>query len=182
MGLIKGLKGVHPAVHPTAFIAETAQLIGDVRVGEQSSIWYGSVLRADVMPIIIGKRVNVQDLSCLHGTYQKAGVVLEDDVTIGHSVVLHGCHIGEGSLVGMGSIVMDGARVGKNCLVGAGSLLTEGADLSKEGWLCYGRPCKAVRPLKEKELQFLKQSPQNYIKYSNWYLSDTTETDNKVES
>ena len=104
----------------------------------------------------------------MHGMYQKWSVILEDDVSIGHGVILHGCHIGEGSLVGMGCLVMDGAKVGKNCLVAAGSLVTEGTEIT-DGWLAMGRPAKPKRALNDIEKQLLKYTTDNYLMYKDWF-------------
>ncbi len=150
------------------FLSSSAEIIGDVKIGNRSSIWYNVVIRGDVMPIRIGNEVNVQDGTVMHGTHQQFGVTLEDRVTIGHSVVLHGCHVGRESLIGMGSIVMDGVKVGARCLVGAGSLCTPGSEFP-EGHLVLGRPAKAIRPLKPEELANLSQSADNYLLYKTWY-------------
>ncbi len=166
--LIEPLNGVSPQIAEGCFVAPTAQLIGDVQIGEGSSIWYNAVLRGDVFPIRIGKDTNVQDGSILHGTHKECGVVLGDRVTIGHAVVLHGCHIDDGSLIGMGSIVMDHAKIGKNSIVGAGSLVTEKSEFEDE-MLILGRPARAKRKLTEEELKELKESADNYSKYMSWY-------------
>lgn len=165
------VRGFTPEVADSVYVADNARIIGDVKIGEGSSIWYNVTLRGDVMPIRIGAESNVQDGTVMHGTYGKHGCTLEDRVTIGHQVVLHGCHIGRETLVGMGSIVMDGARVGEQCLVGAGSLVTEGSDFPPRS-LILGRPARAVRPLNESELQALSKSADNYLLYKTWYESE----------
>lgn len=161
-------RGVTPVMAEDVFVADNARIIGDVEVGEGSSIWYNVVIRGDVMPIRIGKEVNVQDGAVLHGTYGKWGTTLHDRVTIGHLVMLHGCEIGYGSLIGMGSIVMDGAKVGKHCLVGAGSLVTEGTEIPPRS-LVVGRPAKVKRPLTDEEVDLLEKSADNYLLYKTWY-------------
>ena len=166
--LVMKLNGKEPKVADSAFLAPTAQIIGDVEIGERSSIWFNAVLRGDVFPIRIGKETNVQDGCVLHGTHKKCGVTLGDRVTIGHSVILHGCTIGDETLIGMGSVVMDEAKIPRHCVVGAGSLVTEGSEF-EEGDLILGRPAKAVRKLNEKELAFLSQSADNYKEYMSWY-------------
>lgn len=161
-------RGFQPEVEKDVFIADNARLVGDVKVGAGSSIWYNVTIRGDVMPIRIGKEVNVQDGSVLHGTYQKFGCTLHDRVTIGHLVMLHGCEIGRGTLVGMGSIIMDGAKVGEHCLVGAGTLITEGSDFPPRS-LILGRPAQVKRQLTEEEVALLEKSADNYLHYKTWY-------------
>jgi carbonic anhydrase/acetyltransferase-like protein (isoleucine patch superfamily) len=120
------------------------------------------------MPIVIGDDSNIQDNSVLHGTFKKCGAVIGSRVTVGHSVIMHGCRIGDLVLVGMGSIIMDNATIPDKCIVGAGSLITEEAKFPP-GSLILGRPGKVIRPLNEKELAFLPQSANNYIEYMSWY-------------
>src|SRR5712691_11911686 len=119
--MIRPFQGVYPLIHSTAFIAETSQVIGDVHVGEHSSIWFGTVVRGDMFYIRIGDRTNVQDNCVLHTRTGEKPTILEDEVTVGHSVTLHGCYVEHGSLIGIGSIVLDDVRVGRQSLVAAGS-------------------------------------------------------------
>ena len=161
-------RGVSPVVAEKVFLADNARIISDVEIGEGSSIWYNVVIRGDVMPIRIGKEVNVQDGSVIHGTYGKWGTTIHDRATIGHLVMLHGCEIGRGTLVGMGSIVMDGVKVGEHCLIGAGSLLTEGTQIPPRS-LVVGRPAKVKRPLTDEEVELLEKSADNYLLYKTWY-------------
>src|SRR3712207_5090731 len=139
MALIKSFRGVEPRIHETVFLAETAVIIGDVEIGEQSSIWYGSILRADVNSIRIGARTNIQDGSIIHVTSKKHDTVLEDEITVGHRVTLHGCYIETGSLIGIGATILDGARIGRNSLVAAGSLVTPNAQIPPRS-LVMGSP------------------------------------------
>lgn len=157
-------------ISPKSFLASTAQIIGDVTIGDESSIWYNVVLRGDVMPIKIGNDTNIQDGTVVHGTYKKCGTTVHDRVTVGHSVILHGCELGDESFIGMGAIVMDMCEVAPRTMIGAGALLTENTK-TKEGWLYLGRPAKAIRPLTEDELRFLKQSAENYKLYKSWYTN-----------
>lgn len=170
--LIKSVRGFTPKIDESCFLAETATVIGDVEIADKSSIWFNVVIRGDVAPIRIGREVNIQDGSVIHGTFDKAGanfgVTLEDRVTIGHLVMLHGCHIGRGSLIGMGSIVMDDVKIGEHCLVGAGSLVTEGSKFPA-GSLIVGRPAKVKRQLTSEEIDLLELSADNYLLYSTWY-------------
>jgi carbonic anhydrase/acetyltransferase-like protein (isoleucine patch superfamily) len=161
-------RGLTPVIGEKVFLADNARLIGDVEVGDDSSIWYNVTIRGDVMPVRIGKEVNVQDGSVIHGTYQKYGTTLHDRVTIGHLVMLHGCEVGKATLVGMGSILMDGVKVGDHCLIGAGTLLTEGTVIPPRS-LVVGRPGVVKRELTDKEVELLEKSADNYLLYKTWY-------------
>lgn len=162
------LDGKLITISSSAFLASSSQIIGDVEIGPESSIWYNVVLRGDVMPISIGRETNIQDGTVIHGTYKKCGTRIADRVTVGHSAILHGCELGEESFIGMGAVVMDNCRVAPRSMVGAGALLTENT-ITQEGWLYLGRPAKAIRPLTPEELAFLNQSAQNYKLYMSWY-------------
>ena len=166
--MILPLQGKAPQIGEGSFVAPSADLIGDVKIGKGCSIWFNTTLRGDVMPIVIGDETNIQDNSVIHGTYKKCGAVIGNRVTVGHSVILHGCRIDDLVLVGMGAIIMDQAHIPTRSIVGAGSLVTENATFP-EGHLILGRPAKAVRPLNEKELAFLDKSADNYIEYMSWY-------------
>lgn len=168
MNELVSLRGVTPEIGEKVFVADNARIIGDVKIAESSSIWYNVTIRGDVMPIRIGKEVNVQDGTVIHGTYQKFGTTLHDRVTIGHLVMLHGCDVGPGTLVGMGSILMDGVKVGEHCLIGAGSLLTEGTVIPPRS-LVVGRPAKVKRELTEAEIELLEKSADNYLLYKTWF-------------
>jgi gamma-carbonic anhydrase len=172
--MILPLLGHTPEIGDGTYLAEGARIIGDVKIGRHSSIWFNTVLRGDVGPIRIGDETNIQDGSVIHGTYKKAFATIGNRVTVGHSVVLHGCEIGDLCLIGMGSIIMDNAKIGPRNIVGAGSLVTENAKFLEEGWLIMGRPAKAVRPLKPEEIAFLDKSADNYLLYKSWYQNPTT--------
>jgi carbonic anhydrase/acetyltransferase-like protein (isoleucine patch superfamily) len=161
-------RGHNPTIGSDVFLADGAKIIGDVKIGDRSSVWFNTTLRGDVMPISIGSETNIQDGSTLHGTFGKYACEVGDRVTIGHNVVLHGCKIGTRCLVGMGSIVMDGAEIGEFSVVGAGSLVTEGKKFPPRS-LIVGRPAVLKRPLNEEELKFLEQSADNYLLYKTWY-------------
>jgi carbonic anhydrase/acetyltransferase-like protein (isoleucine patch superfamily) len=167
--MIRPFGGVHPQIHPTAFIEESAQVIGDVCIGEQSSVWFNAVVRGDCFYIRIGDRTNVQDGTVIHVTNGTHATILEDEVTIGHNVTLHGCHVERGSLVGIGSIVMDGVIVGRESLVAAGSLLTPGTQIPP-GSLVMGAPARVKRPLTDEEVAGLSIFWKNYIEYTRQYL------------
>ena len=175
--MIRPFQSVHPQVDPSAFIAETAVIIGDVTIGPQSSVWYNVVVRGDVNSIRIGARTNIQDLSMLHVTHRKsaddpgAPLVIGDDVTVGHSVTLHGCTVGNGSFIGMQAIVMDKVEIGEEALVGARALVTEGTIIPPRT-LWIGAPAKFKRDLTPAEIARLRQSSQNYVAYALQYIND----------
>lgn len=166
--MVESLNGKIPHLDPSAFVAPSADIIGDVSIGSESSVWYRCVLRGDVMPIKIGRSCNIQDGSIIHGTAGVYSVELEDFVSVGHGVILHGCSIREGSLIGMGSILMDGCDMGPFSLVGAGSLVTEGSKFDG-GHLILGRPAKVIRPLTEEERVIVRQRADQYKVYSSWF-------------
>ena len=161
-------QGHWPVIHETAFVAPSADIVGDVVIGSHSSIWFQCVVRGDVHWIRIGNRTNIQDHSMLHVTRRKSPLTVGDEVTVGHRVMLHGCTIGNRVLVGMGAIIMDDAVVGDDCIIGAGALVTQGTEIPN-GMLAFGSPAKVVRPLNEEELAFLKRSAENYVGDSREY-------------
>lgn len=175
--MIRHFEGMQPRIHETAFVAETAVIIGDVEMGPHSSIWYNCVARGDVNLIRIGARSNVQDLSMLHVTHKKnpedpgAPLIICDDVTIGHSVTLHGCTLQNGCFIGMQAMVMDKAVVGEGALVGARALVTEGTVIAPYT-LWVGAPARYKRDLTPDELVWLKKSPGNYVNYALRYIND----------
>ena len=158
-----------PDVHPSAWVADSAQVIGRVRLGENASVWYGAVLRGDNDLISLGANSNVQENSVLHTDHGMA-LVVGANVTIGHQVMLHGCSIGDGSLIGIQSIVLNGARIGKNSLVGAGSLITEGKEFP-DGVLIVGRPAKVVRALTPEQIAGLQASAAHYVAQQRLHAS-----------
>ena len=169
--MIKPFRGVLPTIASSAFIEDTAVIVGDVNIHPESSVWFNTVIRGDVHYIRIGHRTNIQDLSLLHVTHDIYPLVIGDDVTIGHHVVLHGCTIHDRVLIGMGSIVMDGAVVEEDCIIGAGSLITEGTVIPSRS-LALGSPARIKRPLSEKELAWIKESAHNYVRYARQYVTD----------
>lgn len=150
-----------PQVHPTAFVADSAQVVGRVTLGEGSSVWFNTVIRADNEPMTIRAGSNIQDGSVLHSD---TGFPLSvgERVTVGHQVVLHGCTVGDESLIGIGAVVLNGAKIGKHCLVGAGSLVTEGKEFP-DGSMILGSPAKVVRQLTPEQIDGLRRSAQHYI-------------------
>jgi gamma-carbonic anhydrase len=166
--MIKSFQNTQPKIHETAYVAETAVVIGDVEIGAESSVWFGSVIRGDVNYIRIGARTNVQDGSIIHVTSKTHPTVLKDEVTLGHRVTLHGCHIENGCLIGIGAIVLDGARIGANSLVAAGSLVTPNTIIPPNS-LVMGSPAKVRRELTKDELSDLPRFWQNYTKIIEFY-------------
>ncbi|MBA3322502.1 MAG: gamma carbonic anhydrase family protein [Pyrinomonadaceae bacterium] len=166
--MIRPFQGKHPQVHETAYIEASAQVIGDVVIGEESSVWFNAVVRGDVHYIRIGARTNVQDGTVIHVSNGTHATILEDEVTIGHNVTLHGCHVERGCLIGMGAIVMDGVRVGAQSLVAAGALLSPGTIIPPRS-LVIGVPAKVKRPLTPEEVAGLDQFWKNYIEYTKQY-------------
>lgn len=169
--MIKTFQNLRPKIHETAFIAENAVIIGDVEISAESSVWYGSILRGDVNYIRIGERTNIQDASVIHVSTKTHPTVLEDEVTVGHSVTLHGCYIETGCLIGIGSIILDGAHIGRNSLVAAGALVTPNTKIPANS-LVMGSPAKVKRALSADEIEDLKKFWQNYILLSRIYLSE----------
>ncbi len=166
--MIKNFQNLHPKIHETAFIAENTVIIGDVEIGAESSVWYNCVLRGDVNYIRVGERTNIQDGSIIHVSGKTHPTVLEDEVTLGHRVTLHGCYVERGSLIGIGAIVLDGARIGANSLVGAGSLVTPNTQIPPRS-LVLGSPGKVKRELSDEEVLDLEKFWRNYVNLSRIY-------------
>jgi carbonic anhydrase/acetyltransferase-like protein (isoleucine patch superfamily) len=163
------LDGVRPHIHDSAWVADNAQVMGDVRLDAGASVWFGAVLRGDADHIHIGENSNVQDNSVLHADHDKP-LRVGNNVTVGHMVMLHGCTIGDGSLIGIGAVVLNDAVIGKHCLVGAGSLVTEGKQFP-DGSMIMGRPAKVVSELKPEEIQGLQRSAEHYADNGRRYNS-----------
>jgi len=161
----------HPKIADSVFVAASADVIGRVNIGEDSSLWYQTVLRGDVHDIIIGERSNIQDHSVLHTSHGITPCVVGNDVTIGHRVILHGCEVQDGCLVGMGSIIMDQAVLEQGCLLAAGSLVTERKVL-RGGYLYAGSPARERRPLSDEEKYFLQQSAGHYVEVARHHQND----------
>ena len=164
-----------PQVHTSAWVAESAVVVGKVTLAENASVWYGAVLRGDNDHISVGANSNVQDGSVLH-TDNGMPLTIGSNVTVGHQVMLHGCTIGDGSLIGIQSIVLNGARIGRNCLVGAGSLVTEGKEFP-DGVLIVGRPAKVVRELTAEQIAGLQRSAPHYVAQQQRHASQRKRVD-----
>ena len=168
-----------PVLGMRAYLHESAQIIGDVRIGDDSSVWCNAVLRGDVNHIHIGRCSNIQDFTMGHVSHKNeknplgSPLIVGDYVTIGHSVILHGCTIGNECLIGMGSIVMDDVTVGANVMIGAGSLVPPG-KLLESGFLYVGRPVARVRPLTAKEIAYLRYSAEHYVRVKDSYLAQAS--------
>ena len=158
---IYALDGVAPQVDPSAWVADSAQVMGVVTLGADSSVWFGTVVRGDTETITIGRGSNIQDGSVMHADVGWP-IVVGNHVTVGHKVMLHGCTIGDGSLIGIGSIILNGAKIGRNCLVGAGALVTEGKEFP-DGSMIIGSPAKAVRQLTPEQMEGLRWSARHYV-------------------
>ena len=167
--MLRTFQGIKPRVAPSAFIEETAVVIGDVVIGVDSSVWFNAVVRGDVHFITIGARTNIQDLSMLHVTHETHPLVIGNDVTVGHHVVLHGCTIKDRVLIGMGAIIMDGAVIGEDCVVAAGALVTERTIVPPKS-LVLGAPARVKRSVTADEVAWIKESAQNYVQYARQYL------------
>jgi gamma-carbonic anhydrase len=165
---LKLFDGKQPAIHPTAFLADDVVVIGGVEIGEDSSVWFGSVIRGDVNYIRIGARTNIQDLTVIHVTTNTHPTVLEDEITVGHRVVLHGCHVESRCLIGIGAILLDGVRIGRESLVAAGSLLTPGTVIPPRS-LVMGSPARVKRTLTNDELAHLDHSWRSYVELKKRY-------------
>ena len=169
MALIRPVRGFTPEIGKDCFLAENAAIIGDVVMGDECSIWYGTILRGDVKSIRIGNRVNIQDGSVLHTLYQKSTIEIGDDVSIGHNVVIHGAKIRDFALIGMGAIVMDDAVVGEGALVAAGSVVL-GKTIIGPNEMWAGAPAKFVKMVEpEKAKEMNQKIARNYLMYSKWY-------------
>lgn len=156
-----------PAIDASAWVADNARVVGNVRLGADSSLWFGVVARGDTEAITVGRGSNIQDNSVLHAD-PGMPLVIGDHVSVGHQVMLHGCTVGDGSLIGIGAVVLNGARIGKNCLVGAGALVTEGKEFP-DGTMILGSPAKAVRQLLPEQIAGLENIAKHYVDNARRY-------------
>jgi carbonic anhydrase/acetyltransferase-like protein (isoleucine patch superfamily) len=167
--IVRAYEGKEPRLGQRVFVAENATLIGDVHLGDDSSIWYGVVLRGDIHHIRIGARTNIQDNSVLHVEHETGPAIVGDEVTVGHSATVHGCTIGKGALVGIGATVLSHAVVGEYALIGAGALVPEGMTVPPRT-LVLGVPGRVKRELTAEELDRLDRSWKHYVDYKDRYL------------
>ncbi|MDN4754056.1 gamma carbonic anhydrase family protein [Porphyromonadaceae bacterium W3.11] len=169
MAIIQSVRGFTPKIEDNVFLAANCVVVGDVEIGEGSSIWFNAVVRGDVNSIRIGKNVNVQDGAVLHTLYQKSVTILEDNVSIGHNAIIHGAKVEEGALVGMGAIVMDNAVVGKGAIIAGGAVVLSNTII-EPGALYAGVPAKFVKMVDPEQSQTInKRISDNYQMYASWY-------------
>lgn len=170
--MIRSYQGISPRIHESCFIDESAQIIGDVILGENSSVWMNAVIRGDVFAIRIGNNSNVQDCSVLHGMRYKYGVNLGDWVTVGHSVTLHGCTVGDRCLIGMGSVILNDARIGEGCIIAAGTVIPEGAIVEPYS-LWMGVPGRFKKKIDDEATQkMIMMYGKNYVDYTLMYRKE----------
>ena len=169
------LDSVAPRIAESAWIADSGQVMGNVDIAEDASVWFGAVIRGDTEVIRIGQRSNIQDGSVLHADVGKP-LTIGNDVTVGHKVMLHGCTIGDGSLIGIGAVVLNGAKIGKGCIVGAGALVTEGKEFP-DGSMILGSPAKVVRPLTAEQQQGLVMSAVHYVENARRFRAGLSRLD-----
>lgn len=167
--MIYPYKGKTPIIDDSAFIADYVTITGDVTIGPESTIWFNTVIRGDVAPTIIGSKVSIQDLSCLHQSPNNP-LIIEDEVTIGHQVTLHSCTIRKGALIGMGSIILDGAEIGEGAFIGAGSLVPPGKKIPSNS-LALGSPAKVVRELNDEDKADVQRIIREYVEKGQYYKS-----------
>lgn len=167
--MIYPYKDHSPKIDPTVFVADYATITGDVTIGAYSSIWFNTVIRGDVSPVVIGEKVSIQDLSCLHQSPNKP-LIIEDDVIVGHKVTLHSCTIRKGALIGMGAIILDGAEVGEGAFIGAGALVPPGMKIPPN-MLALGSPAKVVREVTDADRQDMERIVREYAEKGQYYKS-----------
>ncbi|XMO88328.1 gamma carbonic anhydrase family protein [Algibacter sp. AS12] len=169
MPVIKTVRGHSPVIPDNCFIAENATIVGEVTMGSQCSVWFSAVVRGDVNFIKMGNKVNIQDGAVIHGTYQKAGTTIGNNVSVGHNALVHGCTIHDNVLVGMGSIIMDGCVIESNSIVAAGAVITQNTVV-ESGSIYAGVPAKKVKNVSEAHvLGEINRIADAYIKYSSWF-------------
>lgn len=163
------INGVSPQIDPTAWVADNATVTGDVTIGQNSSVWFQVVIRGDVNKIIIGDNCNIQDISMVHGTYNRGDTILGNNVSVGHRAIIHGCQIRDNVLIGMGAIILDDVIIPSNTIIAAGALITSNMEL-ESGFIYAGTPAKKLKPLdEEKAKYYIKGTSDHYVKYSSWY-------------
>ncbi len=166
--VIRKFGEIEPQLHKSVFVAENAVIIGSVEIGKDSSVWYGCVLRGDVNYIKIGERTNIQDMTMIHVSRRDHPTIIDNEVTVGHNVTLHGCHVESNTLIGIGAIVLDGARIGRYSLVAAGSLVTPGTVIPEHS-LVMGSPARVKREMTDEEVADLERFWKGYVELSGLY-------------
>ena len=173
--MIRRHAGITPTLGNGVFLAETCAVIGDVVIGDESSIWYSTVLRGDVMPIRIGARTSIQDSAVVHVTGERFGTTIGSDCTIGHAAIIHACIVEDFCLIGMGAILLDGCRIGRGSLVGAGALVTPGTDIPPNS-LVLGSPAKVKRETSPAEREQIEYGAAHYVALARRYLAEASES------
>jgi len=168
--MVHKFKGFVPLIDGTCYIAPGSQVIGNVKIGQNSSVWHNAVIRGDIEGIIIGNNTNIQDGCLLHCT-EKVEIIIGDNVTVGHGAILHSCTIGDNSLIGMGAVILDRAVIGKNCLIGAGTVVTPRTVISDNS-LVLGNPAVVKRQLNEVEIEHIKNNAIEYVRLANAYKEE----------
>jgi carbonic anhydrase/acetyltransferase-like protein (isoleucine patch superfamily) len=168
MAIILPVKGIHPKWGSNCFIAPNATIVGSVKMGDNCSVWFNAVIRADVNDITIGSNTNIQDGAVIHATYLKAATIIGDRVSIGHNAIVHGCILKNNVLVGMGAIVMDNAIVEDYTIIAAGSVVLENT-ICESGFIYAGTPAKKIKPITDEQRALLNKLPDNYIMYADWF-------------
>jgi carbonic anhydrase/acetyltransferase-like protein (isoleucine patch superfamily) len=174
--MIYSFYGHQPKLDPTVYIAPGVQLIGNITIGAESSVWFNSILRGDNAPITIGEKTNIQDGCTLHVNPNQP-VIIGNEVSVGHNVILHGCTVNNGALIGMGAIILDAVEIGEQALIAAGSLIPGGKKIPPRT-LVMGNPGKVVRELTEKDLEMLNHTYQHYVKQSKRYIVANIQDEN----
>lgn len=173
--MIYPFKDHSPQIADSAYVADYVTITGDVKIGEESSVWFNSVIRGDVAPTIIGNKVNIQDNSVLHQSPNNP-LIIEDEVTVGHQVILHSCKIRKKALIGMGSIILDNAEIGEGAFIGAGSLVPQGKVIPPNT-MAFGRPAKVIRPINEADREDMERIAREYAEKAQYYKSLQKESD-----
>lgn len=168
MALILPVNNISPSIPDNCFIADNCTIVGDVKLGENCSVWFNAIIRGDVHSIEIGDRSNIQDGAVIHCTYQKAKTVIGNDVSIGHRAIVHGCTVHDHVLIGMGAIVMDHAVINDYCIIAAGSIILENT-ICESGFIYAGSPAKRIKPISDDQRKLLERLPNNYVMYSDWF-------------
>ena len=182
MAIIKEVRGLTPKIGNNCYLAETAAVIGDVTMGENCSIWFGTVLRGDVNSITIGNNVNIQDGAVVHTLYQRSKTIIGDNVSIGHNATIHGAIIESNCLIGMGATILDNAVVESGAIVAANALVTSGMRV-ESGWIYAGVPAKKIKEVsKEQQENIVKRIANDYIMYASWYKNETENGKVKTEN
>lgn len=172
MATLLAARGKHPQLHSSVWLAPNATVVGDVHMEAESTVWFSAVVRGDVSPIHVGKRVNIQDGAVIHGTFEKSHTMLEDDVSVGHNAIVHGAHVKQGALVGMGAVVMDHAVVGAYAVIAAGAVVLANTVIG-EGELWAGVPAKCRGKVGDELRQHLSSTSSRYVEYADWFRERT---------